>query len=395
MSGNLTGIRILDLTSVIMGPYATQILGDMGADVIKIEAPEGDIMRHMGHGQMPGMGPVHVGINRNKRSVMLDLKQDSARSALLQLAASADVFLHSIRPAAIERLGLGYEDLRKVRPDIVYCSAIGYGSDGPYVDKPAYDDIIQGISGSCALNSLLAGEPRFTPTIFADKSAGLTIAYALLSALFHRERTGQGQSVEVPMFETVVSFIMLEHLWDRSHDFQNGAIGYPRLLNSQRRPFRTKNGYLCVLPYTDRHWRDIVLLANRPHLAEDPRFISANARSDNFEELYAQMGQIMLERTSEEWLGLMEPKGIPVACVNKLEDVLADPHLTAVEMFRHTNHPTEGSITQVKPPVKFSATPSLISRPATRLGEHSTEVLREAGMSLDDIANMRATGATL
>lgn len=394
MTGPLAGVRILDLTSNIMGPYATQILGDMGADVIKIEAPEGDVMRNQGSVRTPSMGPVHLALNRNKRSLVLDLRQDSARQALLKLAGTADVFVHSMRQAAIGRLGLGYEPICAARPSIVYCRAAGYGSGGPYADKPAYDDMIQGLSGMCALNTVLAGEPRFTPSAIVDKGIGLTIAYALLGALYHSQRTGEGQYVEVPMLESFVSFLMVEHLGNRTYDFEHGEYGYRRILSSKRKPFRTKNGYLCVLPYTDRHWRDFAQLAGHPEWAEDSRFATLNARGVNFELSYALMGTALLERTSEEWIEAMGRFSIPVARVSQMEDVFNDPHLSAVGMFTQVEHPTEGRVTQVKPPVEFSATPSEIRRPAPLLGEHNGEVLREAGLTESEIADMKSCGAT-
>ena len=393
MTGPLAGVRILDLTSNIMGPYATSILGDMGADVIKIEAPEGDVMRNQGTGRTPAMGPVHLAVNRNKRSLVLDLRQERARAALLKLARTADVFVHSMRQAAMERLNLGYEQIRAVRPDIVYCGAGGFGSGGTYADKPAYDDLIQGLSGMCAINTVLAGEPRYTPTAIADKGVGLFIVHALLGALYHRERTGEGQYVEVPMLESLVSFLMVEHLGNRTFDFEHGQYGYPRLLTSKRKPFRTKNGYVCVLPYTDRHWRDFAQLVGRPEWAEDPRFATLNARGDNFEASYALMTEALRERTSEEWLEAMDRVSIPAARVNQMEEVFKDPHLTAVGMFTQVEHPTEGRVTQVKPPIDFAATPMQIRRQAPRLGEHSAEVLREAGLTELEIAEMKSCGA--
>jgi crotonobetainyl-CoA:carnitine CoA-transferase CaiB-like acyl-CoA transferase len=336
MAGPLTGIRILDLTSVVMGPYAMQILGDMGADIIKIESPEGDIMRHMGQGREPAMGPIHLAVNRSKRSLVLDLQQTSARDALKRLMATADVFVHTMRPAAIDRLGLSYEIVRECKPDIVYCGAYGYGKDGPYASMPAYDDMIQGMSGLCALNAHLAGEPRFTPTIVGDKVAGLTMAYAILGALMHRLRTGEGQFVEVPMFETLVSFMMIEHLWDRVRDPEHGQAGYPRVLSQLRKPHRTQDGYLCVLPYTDRNWRDFFDLAQRSDLAQDPRYATANGRSLNYETLYATLGDIMATRTCDEWQTDLARLSIPVARVNSLEDLF---HTQVKASSRSSRHP--------------------------------------------------------
>lgn len=394
MPGPLSQIKIVDLTSVVMGPYATQIFGDMGADVIKVESPDGDIMRHMGAGRSRAMGPIHLSVNRNKKSLMLDLRIPEARAALLRVVATADVFVHAMRPAAIERLGLGYAQIKEINPGIVYCGAYGFGEGGPYADDPAYDDMIQGVSGLCSVNAHLAGEPRFTPTIIGDKVAGLTIAYSILAALFHRLRTGEGQSIEVPMFESLASFMLIEHQWERAFDPQNGKAGYPRVLSQLRKPHRTKDGYLCVLPYTDKNWKDFFQLVGRDDLAQDPRYDTPNHRSQNYETLYKILGEIMTERTSQEWLSQLRPLSIPVAPVNSLEDLFTDPHLAAVGMFVQQEHPSEGVLTHVRPPVKFGKTPSEVKRLAPRLGEHSREILAAAGLSDGEISALAESGAT-
>ncbi|WPQ38334.1 CaiB/BaiF CoA transferase family protein [Achromobacter xylosoxidans] len=377
-----------------MGPYATQIFGDMGADVIKVESPDGDIMRHMGVGRSHAMGPIHLSVNRNKRSLMLDLRKPEARAALLRVVATADVFVHAMRPAAIERLGLGYAQIKEINPGIVYCGAYGFGEGGPYADDPAYDDMIQGVSGLCSINTHLAGEPRFTPTIIGDKVAGLTIAYSVLAALFHKLRAGEGQSIEVPMFESLASFMLIEHQWERAFDPQNGKAGYPRVLSQLRKPHRTKDGYLCVLPYTDKNWKDFFQLVGRDDLAQDPRYDTPNHRSQNYETLYKILGEIMTERTSQEWLSQLRPLSIPVAPVNSLEDLFTDPHLAAVGMFVQQEHPSEGVLTHVRPPVKFGETPSEVKRLAPRLGEHSREILAAAGLSDGEISALAESGAT-
>lgn len=394
MSGPLSGIKIVDLTSMVMGPYATQIFGDMGADVIKVESPQGDIMRHMGVGRSEAMGPIHLAVNRNKKSLMLNLRLPAAHEALLRVTEKADVFVHSMRPAAIERLHLDYSRIKEINPNIVYCGAYGFGKDGPYAEEPAYDDMIQGLSGLCAVNAGLAGEPRFTPSIVADKVAGLTIAYSVLGALFHKLRTGEGQSIEVPMFESFTSFMLVEHMGQRTFDPEKGAAGYPRVLSQLRKPHRTQDGYLCVLPYTDKNWQDFFRLANRSDLAIDNRYATANSRSQNYESLYKTLGDILAQRTSEEWLSQLKPLSIPVAKVNTLEDLFSDPHLSAVGLFSQTSHPSEGAVTQVRPPVNFEKTPSEITRLAPRLGEHSREVLAEAGLSESEIGALINAGAT-
>ncbi|MDF3836703.1 CoA transferase [Cupriavidus basilensis] len=395
MPGPLTGFTVLDLTSVVMGPFATQIFGDLGADVIKVESPDGDIMRHMGASERPAMGPIHVAVNRNKRSVVLDLRQPMARDALLRLAAGADVFVHSMRPDAIGRLGLTYDDVRAAREDIVYCGAYGYGKSGPYALDPAYDDMIQGVCGLAALNGHLAGEPRFTPTIVGDKVCGLTIAYSVLAALLHRARTGEGQCLEVPMFESMVSFMMVEHLWERTFDRDHGQAGYPRVMSQLRKPHRTLDGYICMLPYTDRNWQDFFRLATRPDLADDPRYATPTRRSENYETLYAVLAELIAGQSSKFWLEQCRELSIPAAPVNRLEDLFSDPHLRAAGTFFEAEHPNLGRITQVKPPVTFSRSPAQVRRLAPGLGEHSREILQQAGLADHDIAALVASGATI
>ena len=271
MNGPLSGYRIVDLTTVVLGPYATRILGDLGADVVKVEPPEGDMLREIGPRKSPGMAPIHLALGSSKRSVVLDLKRPRARDALMRLVAGADAFVHSMRPGAIARLGLTYDEIRAVRPDIVYCGACGFGSGGPYAGRPAYDDLIQGMCGIADLmGRVTGGPPRYAPTIVADKTVGLFVANAVLAALLHRERTGEGQEIEVPMYETMVSYVMVEHLWERAVRPDDGAVGYVRMLAPNRRPFRTRDGYLCMLAYTDRHWKAFFALAGRPELSADP-----------------------------------------------------------------------------------------------------------------------------
>lgn len=395
MSGPLSEVKILDLTSVVMGPYATQIFGDMGAEVIKIESPQGDIMRHMGVSRNKAMGPIHLAVNRNKKSVVLDLRTEAGHAAVLRLIQDVDVIVHSMRATAIERLGLGYEQVKKHNPEIIYCGAYGFSSNGPYADDAAYDDIIQGLCGLASVNGFLAEEPRFTPTIIGDKVAGLIAAQSILAALFHKARSGEGQQIEVPMFEALTSFMLVEHLGGKVFDMEHGEPGYERVLSQLRKPHRTKNGYACVLPYTDKNWKDFFSEAGRPELATDPRYISATSRSQNYETLYSLLGSIMAERTTEEWLTTLKPLSIPIARVNSLEDLFVDPHLAAVGMFVQHEHPSEGTINQVQPPVRFSRTPCAIKRLAPRLGEHSHEVLTGAGFTEREIEILANAGVTV
>lgn len=392
--GPLQGIRIVDLTAVIMGPYAMQVMADFGAEVIKIESPEGDIMRHVGKNGDRAMGPIHLTLNRGKRLVALDLKKPEAQEVLSKIVESADAFVHAMRPKAIERLGLDYENVKKMNPDIVYCGAYGYAAHGPYGDEPAYDDLIQGLCGIADIASHLAGEPRFFPTVIADKVCGLTLAYSLLAALLHKQRTGEGQQIEVPMFETMVQFLMIEHLGDCTfgHDEE---IGYARVLSQLRKPHRTSDGYVCALPYNDKNWRDFFRIVDRPDLAADPRFSNQSARSRNYEVLYSLLGQILSTQSTGYWLEKLRPASIPVAPVLGLKALLDDPHLNAVNLFQTVQHPSEGQITAIRSPIAFSATPAEMGQPAGVVGANSIEVLQGFGYSPADIDALIAKGAVL
>ena len=394
MPGALDGIRIVDATSVVLGPLAAQILGDMGADVIKIEPPDGDTTRQLGPARHPGMAALYLTCNRNKRSVVLDLKHPDGRGALLRLAKDAHVLMHNWRPQAAARLGLEYDAVRAVNPSIVYCAAYGFRAKGPYGHRPAYDDVIQAASGLTSLQSAIAGEPRYVPTIMADKTSGMAVVQAVLAALLCRERTGQGQAVEVPMLETLVYFVMVEHLFGETFVPAIETAGYKRILARSRRPFKTKDSHLSILPYTDANWRAFFTLTGREDLLADPRFSTLGKRLANIEVLYAELGKIAETRTSAEWLAALDEAGIPAMVVNTLESLLTDPHLEATGFWKTMEHPTEGTLRMPDPPYGFSATPSSIRRLPPRLGEHSVEVLREAGFSPDEIEKLVTTGVT-
>jgi crotonobetainyl-CoA:carnitine CoA-transferase CaiB-like acyl-CoA transferase len=391
-NGPLHGLKIVDLTAVIMGPYAMQILSDFGAEIIKIEAPEGDIMRHVGKNGDRGMGPIHIALNRGKRLVALDLKTSAGREALSKIVASADAFVHAMRPQAIQRLGLDYESVRAFNEKIVYCGAYGFSQDGPYRDDPAYDDMIQGLCGIADLGSKLAGEPRFFPTVIADKVCGLTLAHSLLAALIGRERTGTGQKIEVPMFETMVSFLLVEHLGDRTFG-ENEPPGYARVLSQLRKPHSTADGYVCALPYNDKNWRDFFRIVDRPDLLTDPRFASQNARSQNYEVLYTLLGSLLAERPTDYWLTHLRAASIPVAPVLGLAELIDDPHLRAVEMFKTVEHPSEGRIMAVRSPIQFSATPTRIGKPAGPVGADTRAVLLDHGYTEREIDVLATEGA--
>ena len=393
-AGPLDGFRVLDLSSVILGPLATQILGDLGADVIKVEAPEGDTTRRTGPARSEDMAAMFLGVNRNKRSVVLDLKQLPAREALWGLIDSADIFIHSIRPQKLALLGFDHEAVLARNPRIVYAGLHGYRSDGPYAGAPAYDDVIQGQSGSADLMARLIGEPRYMPTIMADKTCALVAAYSVMAALIHRERTGHGQFVEIPMFETMAAFNLTEHLYGLSFTPPEGSAGYPRVLAPWRRPYRCSDGYVSMLAYTDDQWRRFWTAVGKAELAEDPRFSSLSQRNDNIEELYRLAGECFSARGSADWLALLAQLDIPAAPVAALEDLPQDPHLQAVGFFQKADHPTEGGIMMPGFPVRFSASPGEISRLQPKLGEHSAEVLAEAGLDDQDIATLFETGAS-
>ena len=393
--GPLNGIRVVDLTTVMFGPYCTQIMGEMGAEVIKVESPEGDIGRQTGATRTPGMSAAHMMKGRNKRSLVLDLKQAAGLEVLQRLTQTADVFVHNIRPQAARKLGIGYETVVAWTPDIIYAEAIGFGEDGPYAERPAYDDLIQGMAGVAGLYGMAGGEPRYAPTVMADKTSGLFLLYAITMALFHRERTGEGQKVQVPMFECMVSFLMNEHLQERTFEPSSGPAGYQRLLTPHRRPYATADGYLCVMPYNNRHWQSFFALIGRPDLAADERFAQQSARSKNIDALYGIVAESMRTRTTAEWLQGLGEADVPCGPMNTPEDLFNDPHLQAVGMFPTIAHPTEGTIRHLKVPVKFSKTPGGLQHHAERLGGSSMPVLHELGYSEAQIAALAQQRVTL
>ncbi len=395
MAGPLSGLRVLDLSSVVLGPLATQTLGDMGADVIKIEAPAGDTTRYTGPKKSADMSALFMGLNRNKRSLVLDLKQEEAREALWRLIDGADVFLHSIRQQAVDRLGFSTQAVCERNPRIVYGAIVGFGSDGPYAGQPAYDDVIQGLSGSTDLMARLVGEPRYMPTIMADKTCGLVTVNAILAALLERATSGKGQAIEIPMFETMVGFNMADHIFGHTFVPPVGPMGYSRVLAPSRRPYRTRDGYICMLVYTDGQWERFWSEVGHPELKEDPRFDSLASRADNIEAVYKLASDFVAERTTSEWLEVLERMDIPGGPMVRLEDLPEDAHLKAVGYFGMQTHPTEGDVLVPAPSVKFDRTPASVDRLQPKLGEHSAEVLREAGLSETEIDALRASGATV
>jgi crotonobetainyl-CoA:carnitine CoA-transferase CaiB-like acyl-CoA transferase len=394
MAGPLDGIRVLDLTTVVMGPYATQILGDFGADVVKVEPPEGDVMRYAWPWRNTGMGSIFLNVNRNKRSIVLDLKQQAAREACLALAARSDVLVYNIRPQAMERLKLSYEDVRKVSPRIIYAGCFGYSQRGPYAAKAAYDDLIQGAAGiPWLLKKQGASEPRYAPMIVADRSVGQQVAAAVCAALYHREKTGKGQRIDVPMFEHMLQMVLGDHLGGYTFEPQHGEPGYHRILAPDRRPYETRDGYVCALIYNDKQWKAFLEIIGKPEIFSRPEFASQEARSKNYAGAYAMVAEEMRLRTTAEWVEAFERADIPVQRMNSLEDIVADPHLAAIGYLTSLEHPSEGRIKSLAVPSEWSESRPGYRRHAPRLGEHTREVLLEAGVPEAKIQQLLASGA--
>lgn len=392
--GPLAGLRILDLTSVLMGPYATQILGDFGADVIKVEAPEGDVVRQIGPARHDGMGPLFLNTNRSKRSIALDLKKPAGRDALLKLAEKADVLISNVRPRALTRLGLSYEDVAAANPGLIYASLVGFDQRGPFAERPAYDDLIQG--GSCLAYSFIrAGQrPSYVPSAIADRIVGLAAVNAILAAVVERDRSGQGQKIEVPMYETMITMVLGDHLGGLTFDPPLDKGGYARHLSPDRRPYQTKDGYVCALVYNDGHWQRFFRAIGRPDMpAADPRMATFAARMKHIDEVYAELGQIMLTRTTAEWLDIFDKADVPALPMHSYESVLEDPHLVATDFFEMVEHPQEGPIRSMAVPAQFSRSKARPSRLAPVLGEHGEEILSEAGFSAAQIQELRQSGA--
>ncbi len=393
MSGPLAGIRVIDVTIAVLGPVATQILGDMGAEVIKVETPDGDPMRQIGPERHPGMAAYFLNLNRNKKSLVLDLKRPAAQAAMLRLAATSDVFVHNMRPGAATRLGIDYKAIAAANPRIVYAWASGYRPDTPYRDRAAFDDVIQGESGLAALNGGVpngpnGGEPRYVPMVVCDKLSGHVLAGAVGMALYARERTGRGQEVHVPMMETMAAFNLVDHLWHGVLAEPEKGLGYPRMLTPYRRPYATKDGHVCLLATTDRQWRNLFAAIDCSEMADDPRFSTIAGRTANIDALYTLLAERMRERATAEWRGRLDAFDVPNGVVNDLPGLLADPYLRDTGFFQRVEHPTEGPTMTTAIPVSFSDSPGSLRLPPPRLGEHSEALLAELGYSAAEIAEI-------
>jgi crotonobetainyl-CoA:carnitine CoA-transferase CaiB-like acyl-CoA transferase len=394
--GPLAGIKVIDMTTVLMGPYATQTLGDYGADVIKVEPPEGDVTRLIGPTRHPGMGPVYLNTNRSKRSICLDLKKPVGREAVLRLLKDADVLVYNIRPQAMARLNLGYDLVSALNPRLIYAGVFGFSQDGPYAAKPAYDDLIQGGAGLAHLMAVGGDDtPRYVPNALVDRIVGLTAVGAICASLVHRDRSGKGQRLDIPMFETMTSFVMGDHMGGLTYEPPLDKGGYARHLSRDRRPYKTADGYLCVIVYNDKQWNAFFEASGRTDLRDDPRFASFAGRSVNIDVVYGELARILETRTTAEWTELLIKADVPVMPMHDLEGVLSDPHLVATDFFPVIGHPTEGPVRSMRVPANWSDTKAEPERLAPRLNEHGEAILRGAGFSSDEIAEMIRDGVTL
>ncbi len=393
--GPLQGIKVIDMTTVLMGPYATQMLGDYGADVIKVESLDGDVTRLIGPTRHPGMGPVFLNTNRSKRSICLDLKKPKGREAVLRLIKSADVLVYNVRPQAMARLNLGYDVVAEINPRLIYAGVFGFGQDGPYAAKPAYDDLIQ---GATALPALMAqtsdGVPRYVPNALVDRIVGLTAVGAICASLVHRDRTGRGQRVDIPMFETMAGFVMGDHMGGLTYEPPLDKGGYPRHLSRDRRPYKTSDGYISVIVYNDKQWESFFKATGRDDLRSDPRFATFAGRAANIDLVYGELARIFETRTSAEWMELLNKADVPVMPMHDLQDLLSDPHLVATDYFPVVEHPSEGPIRSMKVSARWSDTRAEPVRLAPRLNEQGEEILHEAGFSSEEIAAMIRDGVT-
>lgn len=394
--GPLAGVRVIDITEVLMGPLATQMLADLGADVIKIEPPGGDLVRATGPGGRNGAGALFLNLNRNKRSLVLDLKKPEGKRVVLKLAETADVLVYNVRPGAMQRLGLGYEVLREINPRLVYVGTFGFSQRGRYASARAFDDLIQAaVAIPDAFARAGSDAPRYVPLNLADRATGLYAFGIITAALYARERTGLGQSIDVPMFETMAQFVLGDHLYGHTFVPARGGFGYPRLLNPERRPYQTKDGFACCLVYTDEQWLAFMRATGDAQLMQqDPRFKDGETRMQHIQELYQIVADKLRGRTTEAWKALLEPLGIPVFPVHTFESLLEDAHLADIGFFQEYEHPTEGRLRTMSVPSEWSGSTLPPLRPPPILGQHSKELLGELGYDADEIDALVRNGVT-
>ncbi|MFT3778955.1 MAG: CoA transferase [Ottowia sp.] len=396
-SGPLAGVRIIDVTAVLMGPSATQMLGDLGADVIKIEPPGGDKTRAIGPMGDRRMGPIFLSVNRNKRSLVLDLKAPEGREALFRLAETADVLTYNVRPAAMARLGLTYEALSERNPRLIYVGMFGFSQRGRYAPSPAFDDLIQAATGVTAAMAASSpdGSAGFVPLNMMDRSVGLYGFGVIASALYAREKTGRGQRVDVPMFETMVPYVLGDHLYGHKYQPAQGGFGYPRILSTERRPFRTKDAQVCCVIYQDHHWRAFLGILGMGELYDtDPRFKNITSRTAHADELYRFVETHLAEKTTAEWQQLLKDADVPVFPVHTFQSVLEDGHLQDIGFFREEDVPGIGTMRETAVPSEWFGTPPEGYRPPPTVGQHSAEVLAEAGYSVAEIDRLVQSGVT-
>ena len=393
MPGPLHGLRVIEVANVVLGPWACQILADMGADVIKVEPPSGDSVRTLGpHRNTKNMGALFLSCNRNKRDVVIDLKKETGRAAFLKLAETADVIVHNLRPQVMTRLGVDYAAVSAMNPHIIYAGSYGFGQGGPYSGRGAVDDVMQAAVGLAMLNGHLFGEPRYTPTVVCDKITAITLVCGVLGAIYHREITGEGQELEVPMFETLVNYVMTEHLWGNAFEPSQGESLYRGIVSPGRRPAATKDGFIAILTYLDPAWDNFCKLAGRTDLLNDPRYKTLADRIRNIDDVYAETAQIMATKTTAEWQELLKTTSLPYTVVNTLEELPEDPHLKATGFWKSFDHPTEGKLRWPSFPINYSDSPAEVRCGAPNLGEHSAEILAEAGFSTDEISGLTERG---
>lgn len=391
----LEGVKVVDLTSVILGPMASRILGDFGADVIKVETLEGDSTRNYRPLRHEGMSGMFLTLNRNKRSLAIDLRSEQGREALRRLISTADVFMHNMRPGAIDRLGFGYEAVRTLKADIVYCGSYGFGAAGPYRDKAAYDDLIQAGSGLASLVERVQGRPDYLPTVICDKLSAQATAYSILAALFQRASGGGGQAIEAPMFESAIDFFSIEHMSGTAFSPPLGRTGFKRVLSPERRPYRTADGYACILPYSDRNWLDFFEFAGRPELGEEPRYRRLAQRVEHIDELYVVVSEVAPRHTTAEWVEFCDRVSIPCMPVLDIDELHQDSHVQAVGLYQEAEHPTEGRYRYIRNPITFSGSEFSLDHHPPRHGEQSREILIEAGLTAHEVDRLVEAGVVV